>query len=67
MPSVEYFCQQMKKAQFRLAIGTSEDRLSSGLTLIIPMLKNEGEDTPAGMFCVFEVLNHRARGRGLIE
>jgi hypothetical protein len=42
----------MKKARLRLAIGTSERRLNSGLTSIIPMLKNEGEDIPASLFCV---------------
>ena len=53
MPSVEYSCQQMKKAQLRLAIGASErNRLNSGLTSIIPILKNEGEDIPASLFCV---------------
>lgn len=53
MPSAEYSCQQMKKAQLRLAIGTLErNGLNSGLMSIIPMLKNEGEDIPAGLFCV---------------
>jgi hypothetical protein len=43
----------MKKAQLRLAIGTLErNGLNSGLMSIIPMLKNEGEDIPAGLFCV---------------
>lgn len=55
MPSVEYFCQQIKKAQLRLAIGTSKtNRLNAGLTSIIPMLKNEGEDIPASLFYVEE-------------
>ena len=51
MPSVEYSCQQMKKARLRLAIGTP-DGLNSGLTSIIPMLKNESEGIPASLFCV---------------
>jgi hypothetical protein len=43
----------MKKAQFRSAIETSErNKLNSGLTSIIPMLKNKGEDIPARFFCV---------------
>jgi hypothetical protein len=42
----------MKKARLRLAIRTSERRLNSGLISIIPMLKNEGEDIPASLFCV---------------
>lgn len=52
MPSVEYSCQQIKKARLRSAIGTLERRLNSGLTSIIPMLKNEGENILASLFCV---------------